>query len=460
MNRFRQTALLLLCMSAAACAQSSTSTVHGSVRDSSDAVIPAASVTLTATATGVERKTAANEAGYFAFPGVTPGPYRITVEAAGMQRFEGTLTVQVQVDAEVNAVLRVGQANTTVEVKDVTPMVQTDSPTLGHVLETQRIQELPVNGRGYQNLLVTVPAVTWSSQGFGIGALVQAYGLRPGTTTLTFDGAAQNEVWEGWDVARTPDLDTIQEMQVETNNSSAKFTRPTTIVMSSKSGTNQLHGGLFYTNRNSGYGVARMRQDTFLKPPYLNRNEWGESVGGPVYIPKVYNGHNRTFFFFSWEDIRSLQYTTSQQSFPTVAMRNGDFRGITDSLGRAYNFYDPSTTGANYSRSPDQLQRHRQHDLPVAGESDSEISLRHHSAAQPTCGESAGRAELGRTDSALTQPGSEDRPHRPPVLGIGPVVWALFLRSSSRVLSVRRTGNAERHFRRGPTVVAGSERCR
>lgn len=345
-----QVIFLLVCMSAACWTQSSTSTVHGSVRDSSDAVIPLAAVTLTDTATGVDRKTVANQAGLFVFPGVIPGPYRVTIEAPGMQRFEGTLTVQVQVDAEVNAVLRVGQANTTVQVMDVTPMVQTDSPTLGHVLETQRIEELPVNGRGYQNLLVTVPNVTWSSQGFGIGALVQAYGLRPGTTTLTFDGAAQNEVWEGWDVARTPDLDTIQGMQVETNNSPAKFTRPTTIVMSSKSGTNQVHGGVFYTNRNNG--VARMRQDTFLKAPYLNRNEWGESLGGPVYIPKVYNGHNRTFFFFSWEDIRNLQYTTSQQSFPTEAMRNGDFRGITDSLGRPYNFYDPYTTQANYSRTP------------------------------------------------------------------------------------------------------------
>ena len=145
-------------------------------------------------------------------------------------------------------------------------------------------------------------------------------------------------------MARTPDLDTIQEMQIETNNSSAKFTRPTTIVMSSKSGTNQVHGALFYTNRNSGYGVARQRQDNFTKPPYLNRNEFGGSVGGPVYIPKAYNGHNRTFFFFSWEDIRSLSYTTQFSTVPTEAMRNGDFRGITDSQGRPYNFYDPFTT--------------------------------------------------------------------------------------------------------------------
>lgn len=336
--------LALAMMATPVWAQGSTSAVHGRVRDTTDAAIPAAKVAITNTATGVKRETVSNEAGLFVIPALIPGPYRITVESPGMQHYEATLTVQVQVDAEVNAVMQVGTANTQVEVKDVTPMLQTDSPTLGQFLERQRIEQLPVNGRGYQNLLVTVPGLTWSTQGFGIGALVRAYGLPSGSTTLTFDGAAQNEVWEGWDVARTPDLDTIQEMQVQTNASSAKFTRPTTIVMSSKSGTNQVHGALFYTNRNSGYGVARQRQDNFVKPPFLNRNEFGGSVGGPVLIPKVYDGHNKTFFFFSWEDIRSISYATQFSTVPTEAMRNGDFRGITDTQGRVYNIYDPYTT--------------------------------------------------------------------------------------------------------------------
>ena len=88
------------------------------------------------------------------------------------------------------------------------------------------------------------------------------------------------------------------------NNSSAKFTRPTTVVLSSRSGTNQVHGALFYTNRNSGYGVARQRQDTSPSRRILNRNEFGVSLGGPVFIPKLYNGRNRTFFFFAWEGMR------------------------------------------------------------------------------------------------------------------------------------------------------------
>ena len=130
---------------------------------------------------------------------------------------------------------------------------------------------------------------------------MQGNGLRTGTNVLLVDGAPQNEVWEGWDVARQPSLDALEELRVEVNNASAKFSRPTSVVMSTRAGTNQLHGAMFYTNRNSAYGVARRREDNFNKAPYVNRNEYGVSLGGPVIIPKLYNGRNRTFFFWNWE---------------------------------------------------------------------------------------------------------------------------------------------------------------
>jgi hypothetical protein len=138
------------------------------------------------------------------------------------------------------------------------------------VLERKRIEQLPINGRGYQAFLAAVPGITATGR-------IRAYGQPIGTHTLLFDGTAMNEVWEGWDIGRTPGLDAIEEFKVEVNASSAKFTRPTTIVLSSRSGTNEFHGALFYTNRNSGYGVARQRQDNYTKPPFLNRNEYGAS---------------------------------------------------------------------------------------------------------------------------------------------------------------------------------------
>jgi hypothetical protein len=326
--------------------QASSSTVRGTVLDQAQAVVPGANVNLINADTNVARTTVTNQSGLYVFPGVTPGQYRLIVEARGFQKFEGSLTVQVQQDAEVDARLEVGQTTTQVEVQDVTPMVSVDSPTLGHVLERKRIEELPINGRGYQALLQTVPGI--DSTG-----LVQAYGMRTDTSVTLFDGSPVNEVWEGWDFGRPPGLDAVEEMHVEVNNSSAKFMRPTTIVLSSRSGTNQVHGAAFETNRNSGYGVARRREDTFVKPPYLNRNEYGVSLGGPVYIPKVYNGHDRTFFFFAWEGNHNIQNSTQLWMVPTAAMRAGDFRGLVDSQGRPYTLYDPLTTNPQtWSRDP------------------------------------------------------------------------------------------------------------
>lgn len=332
--------------------QASNATVRGSVSDAQQALIPNAKVILLNTATGASRESVTNSAGLYVFPTTIPGPYLLRVEMPGLQTFEGRLTVQVQQDATVDVVMQIATANTIVEVQDVTPMLKVDSPSLGSSLERQRIEQLPVNGRGYQNLLVMVPGIQWSSHGHGIGGMVRGNGLRNGSNTLVVDGSAQNEVWEGWDVARTPSLDSVEEIRVEVNNASAKFSRPTSVIMSTRSGTNQYHGVLFYTNRNSAYGVARRREDNFTKPPYVNRNEFGVSLGGPVNIPKLYNGQNRTFFFWNWESTRFLANTTTRMAVPTAEMRNGDFRGLRDAQGRQFTLYDPLTTQANWSRLP------------------------------------------------------------------------------------------------------------
>ena len=130
----------LACLLASVCwPQASNSTVRGVVRDQSGAVVPNASMTLTNTATNVARTSTTNEAGIYVFPGVIPGPYRLTAEAAGMQKFEGALTVQVQQDLTVDPVLAVGQTTSEIVVKDVTPLLRTDAPALGHVLERTRI---------------------------------------------------------------------------------------------------------------------------------------------------------------------------------------------------------------------------------------------------------------------------------------------------------------------------------
>jgi len=187
MHRIKLCILLALLCLPAAWPQAGVSTVRGTARDQSAAVVPAATVTLTNTATNAKRTSQTNESGIFVFPGVVPGPYRITMEASGFQTYEATLTVSVQQDAEVDGVLAIGQATTQVEIKDVTPMVHVDSAMLGHVLERQRIEQLPINGRSYQSLLATVPGI--DSTG-----IPQSYGMRTNTSVTLFDGTPVNEL--------------------------------------------------------------------------------------------------------------------------------------------------------------------------------------------------------------------------------------------------------------------------
>jgi len=142
--------------------------------------------------------------------------------------------------------------------------------------------------------------------------------------------------WSG----RLPGVDSVEELRVETSMSSAQFNRPGSVILSTKSGTNTVHGSAFETNRNSDMGVARRRQDFYTKPPHYVRNEFGVSFGGPVYIPKVYNGKNKTFFFVSYEALRTRSASTSSTTVQTDAMRNGDYSGMVDAQGRLTTIYD------------------------------------------------------------------------------------------------------------------------
>ena len=259
-RRFLHVFTLLLVSIGICWPQASTTTIRGTVRDQTNAVIPSAQVTAVNTTTNVTSRTTTNEVGFYMFPGISPGTYRMTVEASGMQRFEAALTTQVQQDAVVDVVLKVGQTTTEIAVQDVTPMLTVDNPTLGHVLERQRIEQLPINGRFITSLLQTVPGVELVTTVSGtIG--MRTYGLRDGSGEFTLDGAPMGQRLHGGTMQRPPGLDTLQEFKVETNSSSARFTRPTTIVMSTKGGTNTLHGALFETHRNNAIGKARTRTE-------------------------------------------------------------------------------------------------------------------------------------------------------------------------------------------------------
>jgi hypothetical protein len=337
--------MIAVLLTAPAWSQSTMGAVSGTIRDQSGAVIPNAAVALTNTATNLSLNTNTNEAGFYIFPDVVAGPYHLSAQAPSMQKYEGAFVVRVTERVVIDPVLVPGQTATTVEVKDITPLVTTDNPMASTTLEQERINQLPMNGRSLSTMLGNLPGYE------------SAYmnGIFNDATEWVLDGAVISQRrWNGSPPTQ-PSMDAVQEFTVVDNAVSAKFSRPTEIVVSTKSGTNALHGTAFETNRNNFIGLARARTDYYTKAPYLNRNEYGISGGGPLIIPKVYNGKDKTFWWFGYEGRQSISYSTVSFNVPTQAFANGDYSQYKDAQGRLFAIYDPVSTGSaanNYSRTP------------------------------------------------------------------------------------------------------------
>ncbi len=342
----RCVALLFLLLAGWAFAQTGAGRIQGTVNDASGAVVPGAKVTATHVPTGRPSSTTSNEVGFYLFPSAQNGPYSIVIEAAGMEPFKGEFLLQTGQTAVVDAVLRVGATATEVTVlANAAPLVTTTAPTLAVVTDRARIDQLPISGRMFQVLVnQTTPGVETGSRVWGV-----RWGLE-----YVQDGAVMVNRDTGELSGRPPGMDTIEEFRVETNNSSAKMNRPGAVIVNTRSGTSQFHGSVFEVMRNNnlGFGVARRREDKWSRPSHLVRNEFGASGGGPAYIPKVYDGRNRTFVFHAYEAYRSLSRNNLNVSVPTPAMRQGDFSGLIDSAGRKYTLYDSWTTDAKWSRLP------------------------------------------------------------------------------------------------------------
>lgn len=347
-------ASLLLTASAALLAQSGAGTIQGTVQDATSAAIPGSIVQALNQATGVSVQTTSNASGFYALKGLGAATYRVTVSAAGMKKSESAITLQNGQVLVFNPELAVGEVSEKVTVSGETIQLATyDSGTVNTQLDAARIQQLPQNGRNILGLAQnTVP-------GLEAGG-TRANGLMPEAMEYSQDGAPMtNRNFGGVGSSRQatlPDPDSIQEARFETMNSSAQFATPATVILTTKSGTNQFHGSLFETARNNYFGIARARQDPAnFKAPPLVRNEFGLSVGGPIWIPKLYDGRNRTFFFAAYERFSLRQSRQQLMRVPTMAMRNGDFSGLVNTSGILQQLYDPNTTqgaAGNSSRLP------------------------------------------------------------------------------------------------------------
>src|SRR5215472_10464657 len=324
-----------------------TGTILGSVTDSSGAIIPNATVTVTNTDTNVEFKTVTSSAGDFTAPALNPGPYKVTVESAGFQKYVTTgLVLTVNQRLRADAALKPGAVTTTVETSAQSVALNTDSAELANLVSQQQVEELPLNGRNFiQLLLVGAGAVTvGGEQGTmrqGEGNAISVNGGRPEGNNYTLDGLVNTDA-----ALVTPAVilsqDAIQEFKVASGTYSAEYGYSASqINIISKGGGNQLHGTVFEFNRNDKFDGSPFPTYTDFKSgistanPELRQNQFGFVVNGPVYIPKVYNGRNKTFFMANYEGWRIINGARVNYTMPNPATLTGDFSGETYPAGVA-----------------------------------------------------------------------------------------------------------------------------
>jgi hypothetical protein len=322
-------AALLPC---AALAQNITGTILGTVTDSSGAVVANATVVVVNEQTGVEVKAATSPTGEYVAANLLPGSYTVKSELAG---FKPSITRGVRLLANrsvrVDIVLEPGAVTETIEVQASAPVVNSESATIGNILESTVISNIPLNGRTLDRLIrISAGVMTDSAANPRVAGSAYWGGIQ-----FNVDGAMYNDTGNGGGaysyrngLATLPSVDAISEFKIDSNNQKAEFEGSVAVTVVSKSGTNELHGSALWFNRNKEFAARYyFTHPPTPKPPY-NRNEFGYTVGGPVIFPGAYDGRNKTFFFHSYEGLRERTAPNYVTSVATQAMREGDFTGL------------------------------------------------------------------------------------------------------------------------------------
>jgi len=320
----------LLCLIPASHAQSTFGVVLGTVRDASGAVVGNAAVQLTNVGENVRRDGLTNANGDYEFQNARPGSYAISINLPGFRTFSTRdLTLVARQTLRVDAALQVGEVSESVEVQTTAGVIATDSPVIAQSLNSRNLVNLPANVRAGGNttpysLIATLPGVQPDN---GNGFSIQ--GGLPAQTETSVDGISVTNV-TGNSPNRNlfPSVESIGEIRVQGVGNTAEFGAPGDITTISKSGSNQLHGAGFWYHQNRAFDSRSFGQTVL---PAKIGNTFGGTIGGPVVLPKLYDGKNRTFFFFTWESFRFPRQSTIQNSVPTQAMRDGDFNqeGVT-----------------------------------------------------------------------------------------------------------------------------------
>ena len=318
--------------------------IVGTVYDPNNAVVANAKVAVTNAATGVSQTVAADATGSYVFTPLEPGTYNLSASAQGFQTSLKTgVTIEVGEAVRVDLSLKLGQTSQVVEVRASAPLLNTESATLGQVITNRQLEELPLNGRGYYLLAQLTPG---AAQLPGTGNVLR---IRPeyinGTTISGIRGRMITYLLDGFDITEQhqggtyiqTSIDAVQEFKVQQNGYTAEYSRSGAILnATSKAGGNTLHGGLLEFFRNDALD-AKDYFATTREP--LKQNQFGADIGGPVTIPGIYHGHDRTFFFSDYEGMRQRQGLVFNDIVPTPAEKMGDF-----SAPGLHPIYDPTTT--------------------------------------------------------------------------------------------------------------------
>jgi hypothetical protein len=346
-------------------AQVDTGGITGTVKDASGAVIPGATMTLINQGTGLKLTATADSSGSYTFTPIHIGTYTVEAGFKGFkQAVHKDIVVQVTQTVNVSFTLEPGAVTQTVTVTAATPLLQTASASTGQIVGTQTINNLPLNGRNYTFLAqLSAGVVTGGQEGRGLDATgtFSANGVRPAQNNYLLDGMDDNsdlvDFLNGTSYVVLPPVDAIQEFKAETSDYSAQFGRAGGAILNatSKSGTNEVHGDAWEFLRNSGLDARNFFETT--RGEY-RQNQFGATLGGPVVIPHIYNGKNKTFFFLDYEGTRIRQASPYVESVPTSLERSSGFTDFselitgqsgtqTDASGRVFplgTIFDAATT--------------------------------------------------------------------------------------------------------------------
>ena len=320
-------------------------TLVGTVTDSTGAVVPGVKITIINIDTGIQQSLTTGDVGVYTVPNLSVGNYTVTAELSGFkQAVVANIRLEVGATYRADIVLELGEIATQVTVEASTPLLRTDNAEVSHLIEQKRVVDLPLNGRDFQQLQLLTPGSVSSfnfqrSQGLSAGAsaltttltLNVSNGSRPGSQLFLVDGGdATNQ--HARTIIIPPNVDEIEEFRFSGANFSAEYGYGTNVVnVSTKAGTNDLHGTAWYFNRDDSLAARSFFQSDVGD---LTRNQFGVAIGGPIV-------KNKAFFFFSYEGQREDAARTSLATVPTANMRGGNLSELPAQI------FDPATSRLN-----------------------------------------------------------------------------------------------------------------